>query len=369
MRGWKQSKPAYEPIPNPPGSADADAKRPGSGPATKGSAKPGAALPQNQSLQLRQKDKFVPLPKALTEPAAEDSEDSSEATSSEAPSRRITVYCLSESLDTRLLETLLLTTYKPQAITRYPDCLQLALQEESALQTTQDAYFFEFGVIILFGLEPAAEQAVLTRFGAACQRKPYVLKEVEMDQFHFVYSATEPPHIKNDMFTINKRQANNHQVRLAIAYALAQSTKLRVYEERVWDLVSECRDLPEALAAHGRVHMTTKRVAQLIGKVFLQTANVNLLSSVLDTPPFFWSAPDHLQALYERACEYVELESRVAILNARFQVLQEMLDIVRSHQNNFHSARLEMIIIWLLLVDVILMLFQLLSLFGFIGRS
>ncbi|GFH23387.1 DUF155 domain-containing protein, partial [Haematococcus lacustris] len=40
------------------------------------------------------------------------------------------------------------------------------------------------------------------------------------------------------------------------------------------------------------------------------------------------------------------------------QVLQEMLDIVRSHQNNFHSARLEMIIIWLLLVDVILMLFQ-----------
>ncbi|GFH31429.1 DUF155 domain-containing protein, partial [Haematococcus lacustris] len=100
-----------------------------------------------------------------------------------------------------------------QAITRYPDCLQLALQEESALQTTQDAYFFEFGVIILFGLEPAAEQAVLTRFGAACQRKPYVLKEVEMDQFHFVYSATEPPHIKNDMFTINKRQANNHQVR------------------------------------------------------------------------------------------------------------------------------------------------------------
>ncbi|GFH21160.1 DUF155 domain-containing protein, partial [Haematococcus lacustris] len=75
----------------------------------------------------------------------------------------------------------------------------------------KDAYFFEFGVIILFGLEPAAEQAVLTRFGAACQRKPYVLKEVEMDQFHFVYSATEPPHIKNDMFTINKRQANNHQ--------------------------------------------------------------------------------------------------------------------------------------------------------------
>ena len=39
--------------------------------------------------------------------------------------------------------------------------------------------------------------------------------------------------------------------------------------------------------------------------MFLQNANVNLLSSVLDTPAFFWSAPDHLQALYERACEYL----------------------------------------------------------------
>jgi hypothetical protein len=36
-------------------------------------------------------------------------------------------------------------------------------------------------------------------------------------------------------------------------------------------------------------------VAQRIGQVFLQRSAVNLLSSVLDTPEFFWSAPDHLQ--------------------------------------------------------------------------
>jgi uncharacterized Rmd1/YagE family protein len=36
-----------------------------------------------------------------------------------------------------------------------------------------------------------------------------------------------------------------------------------------------------------------------------QNVNVNLLSSVLDTPNVFWSAPDHLQHLYVRACEYL----------------------------------------------------------------
>lgn len=38
------------------------------------------------------------------------------------------------------------------------------------------------------------------------------------------------------------------------------------------------------------------------------------------------------QVLYERACDYLELETRVEVLNARFQVLQEMLDMLRDHQ-------------------------------------
>jgi hypothetical protein len=40
--------------------------------------------------------------------------------------------------------------------------------------------------------------------------------------------------------------------------------------------------------------------ACLLPQVFLQNANVNLLSSVLDTPAFFWSAPDHLQVQFVR---------------------------------------------------------------------
>lgn len=41
--------------------------------------------------------------------------------------------------------------------------------------------------------------------------------------------------------------------------------------------------------------MQMQEIAQRIGQVFLQRSAVNLLSSVLDTPEFFWSAPDQLQ--------------------------------------------------------------------------
>lgn len=42
-----------------------------------------------------------------------------------------------------------------------------------------------------------------------------------------------------------------------------------------------------------------------------------------------------------------------------------MLDMLRDHQNNKHSARLEMIVIWLILVEVVVGLLELMGLFGF----
>lgn len=50
------------------------------------------------------------------------------------------------------------------------------------------------------------------------------------------------------------------------------------------------------------------------------------------------SAPDQLQALYERACDYLELDRRVEVLNARFTVLQNMLDMMRGHIVNTHRC-------------------------------
>lgn len=109
-------------------------------------------------------------------------------------------------------------------------------------------------------------------------------------------------------------------MKLSISNALAQSTKLTVYEERVVEIVEQTKELPVILATTGTVKLSRKRIAQLIGRVFLQKSAVNLLSTVLDTPEFFWSAPDAMQSLYKRVCDYVEYDARVEVLNSRFQV-------------------------------------------------
>lgn len=66
-----------------------------------------------------------------------------------------------------------------------------------------------------------------------------------------------------------------------------------------------CRRVTASAPRHtaGRVHLGRKEINKLIGEVFIHRSAVNLLSTVLDTPEFFWSAPDSLQSLYRCARE------------------------------------------------------------------
>jgi uncharacterized Rmd1/YagE family protein len=54
--------------------------------------------------------------------------------------------------------------------------------------------------------------------------------------------------------------------------------------------------------------------------------------------------------VYERLCAYLELDTRVEVVNERFSVLQDLLDMLRDHENQAHSVRLTAIVIVLILV-------------------
>jgi uncharacterized Rmd1/YagE family protein len=78
---------------------------------------------------------------------------------------------------------------------------------------------------------------------------------------------------------------------------------------------------------------------------------------VLDTPSYFWNAPDSLQVLYKRVSEYLELEERIGVLDARFTMVAEMLAIARDSLNGATQEQLEWVVIILIVVEVIIGLF------------
>ncbi|KAG2484147.1 hypothetical protein HYH03_017029 [Edaphochlamys debaryana] len=178
---------------------------------------------------------------------------------------------------------------------------------------------------------------------------------------------TFAPRISDDTVMLHVRHIGDIATQLAVSYGLAQSTKMCVFEKATEALGQETEPLPVLLAEHGLVHLDQKEIGQLLGRVFVLKRSVNLLGSVLGTPEFFWYAPDQMQALYSRITEYVELSTRAQLLNGRFEVLQELLELLRAQEENRHGVRLELVIIWLIVVEVVLGVFELLEMFGVIG--
>jgi uncharacterized Rmd1/YagE family protein len=90
--------------------------------------------------------------------------------------------------------------------------------------------------------------------------------------------------LQNDLITLPTNMVDAHLMKLSISFALAQSTKLSVLEERALTIAAATRKLPMQLAQEGKVAVKSRAVAKLMGRVFIEQAALNLLGSVLDTP-------------------------------------------------------------------------------------
>jgi len=99
--------------------------------------------------------------------------------------------------------------------------------------------------------------------------------------------------------------------------------------------------------------MPHDEIMQQIGQLFIVRMNINMVGSVLDSPEIFWSFPD-LKPLYDAARKYLEIPQRVDLLNARVEVLQDMLKLLKESVSSRHAERLEQIVIVLIGIEIVL---------------
>lgn len=144
-----------------------------------------------------------------------------------------------------------------------------------------DVLYFDYGVVVIWGLTKKQEEDVLKNLVAPCQEFPLPATKTAKDEFQFNYTANETANIQNDTITIDYRMSSDHMVKIAISHALAQSTKLVHFEARCLDIITNTKDLPEHLATTGEIMLNKKEIARLIGTVFIEKSRVNLLSTVL----------------------------------------------------------------------------------------
>lgn len=224
---------------------------------------------------------------------------------------------------------------------------------ETLLMATQDIFYFDYGCVVFWGLSTREEKAAIAELSAfTIEAVSPTEQSTSYDTMEYVFDRKANPQrpIRFDRMRLRSLQLEE---KMALSYAMAQSSKLFVFESRVLDSVEMTRYLPKELAKNGRIDSSKKALNQQIGELFVEQTEVNLFSSILDTPDFLWDNDQHLPA-YQYTRSYLEVDDRVALLNSRLAVIRDLLDVLTGQVADSNSTRLEWIVIWLISVEIVM---------------
>nr|CCA16505.1 conserved hypothetical protein [Albugo laibachii Nc14] len=218
----------------------------------------------------------------------------------------------------------------------------------NASKEQKSAFIFATGSFVFWGFSIEEEEAFVQTIKPFCIG---LFKQVQAIDMLFAFSDTS--RIEKDSILLCSDSATE---KLAISFAMAQSTKLDVFEQRVEDRIQNTKDIPFDLAYKGSIHYSQIEISKLIGQLFIELADVNLHSDILDEPDYFWEDDKH-EPLYKNMVQYLEVRARVKILNMRLDILRDLVDVLNQVLTQQHGATLEWIIIWLLAVEIIISVF------------
>jgi uncharacterized Rmd1/YagE family protein len=159
--------------------------------------------------------------------------------------------------------------------------------------TFGEMFVFSYGVVVFWNFTEHQEKDILADLtfsevntGVSLMSRPEDESDFETEEFHFEYNPMiERPRIFNDMITL---RSGNHMIKLAMSHAIAQSTKLISFEEKMSKIMQDAQYIPKRLALTGQLGMSRKEIVKILGKLFRSRVDVNLCQSSPSMPRFFY---------------------------------------------------------------------------------
>ena len=147
--------------------------------------------------------------------------------------------------------------------------------------TFAEMFVFSYGVVVFWNFTERQEKDILADMtfsealtGVALVARAQREEDFETEEFHFEYSPEIPrPRVYNDMITL---RSGDHMIKLAMSHAIAQSTKLSFFEERMAVQMAEAQHVPKRLALTGELGMKREDVVKILGALFKSRVDVNL---------------------------------------------------------------------------------------------
>ncbi|POS84886.1 hypothetical protein EPUL_005902, partial [Erysiphe pulchra] len=213
-----------------------------------------------------------------------------------------------------------------------------------------EMFVFSYGVVVFWNFREKQEKDILADLTFSNHEKtnslvtrPLEQDDYEKEEFHFEYSPyVKRPRVFNDMITL---RSGDHMIKLTMSHAIAQSTKLSLFEEQMNYTMFNAQHIPKHLALTGQLGLSRSQVVKILGKLF-KTSNI------LDVPNFFWDSEPTLHPLYLAIREYLEITPRIKVLNERCKVFLELAEILSDSIADTKMSKITWIIISLIIISI-----------------
>ncbi len=215
------------------------------------------------------------------------------------------------------------------------------------------AVLFRYGVVVLIGLNALQEDEFLRSLehrmtGALARRE---------DEIAVIELAAE----KDDQIPPGGPiclQSLSPERLILIAEALAKSVVLARHEREVSAVFDKTEPFARELGRSGRMVGGRKAILQQIGNALSVQHRVTGPVAVSEKPDILWDKPS-LERLYARLEDEYELKERAEALNRKLGVVAETAQVLTDIIDTRRSLRLELIIVFLILFEVLITIYQL----------
>jgi len=165
---------------------------------------------------------------------------------------------------------------------------------------------------------------------------------------------------KRDMIVLTEK--NQWLEKVTYSIGLVRSVKLDEIEVEVENALNKALQLKfDSATKAGKpergISVATKPRAEL-AYLYNLSYNLTVKSRVMDSPSFLWDHPHSFHELYDTICSYLDIDSRVDVVQEKLKLPTNYWTLENEHARSIFSWRLEKMIIWLILIEVI---FQILA--------
>src|SRR3954452_11558893 len=215
------------------------------------------------------------------------------------------------------------------------------------------AILFRYGVVVLIGFNALEEEEFLRSLQSRTTRL-FARREEETATIELAAEREDqiPPGGPICLQSLTPERL------ILVGEALAKSAVLARHEREVAAVFDMTEPFARELAQGGRMRGGRRAILQHIGNALLVRHRVSGPVEVSEKPDILWDKPQ-LERLYARLEDEYELKERAESLDRKLAVIAETAQVLTDIIDTRRSLRLELIIVFLILFEVLITVYQL----------